>query len=89
MIEQVRTAVTDEQGRDRILNLRPGTYSVTFTLVGFHIAVREGITLEADFAATIDARMPVTEFKETLTVTGSSPVVDVHSTNRREVLSRK
>jgi len=30
LIEQVRSAVTDETGRYRIVDLRPGTYSVTF-----------------------------------------------------------
>ena len=34
LIEKVRTAVTDDQGKYRITDLRPGTYSVTFTLPG-------------------------------------------------------
>ena len=35
MIEQVRSAVTDGSGRYAIIDLRPGTYAVTFTLTGF------------------------------------------------------
>ena len=35
LIEKVRTAVSDEQGRYRIIDLRPGLYTVTFTLPGF------------------------------------------------------
>ena len=30
LIEKVRTVVTDDQGRYQIVELRPGTYSVTF-----------------------------------------------------------
>ena len=36
LIEQVRSAVTDGAGRYSIIDLRPGTYTVTFTLPGFH-----------------------------------------------------
>ena len=35
LIEKVRTAVTDGTGQYRIENLRPGSYSVTFTPPGF------------------------------------------------------
>ena len=35
LIEKVRTTATDRTGRYRIENLRPGTYTVTFTLPGF------------------------------------------------------
>ncbi len=35
LIEKVRTAITDGTGRYRIEDLRPGTYTVTFTLPGF------------------------------------------------------
>ena len=34
LIEKVRSVVTDGTGQYRIVNLRPGTYSVTFTLTG-------------------------------------------------------
>src|SRR3954469_13415373 len=43
LIEKVRTAVTDGQGVYRIINLRPGTYAVTFTLTGFATVRREGV----------------------------------------------
>src|SRR6267142_2468398 len=35
LIEKVRTTVTDEKGQYRIIELRPGTYTVTFSLAGF------------------------------------------------------
>src|SRR5262245_27451316 len=36
LIEKVRTVVSDGSGQYRIVDLRPGTYSVTFTLTGFN-----------------------------------------------------
>src|SRR5947208_1828263 len=42
LIEKVRTVVTDAQGLYRIIDLRPGTYSVTFSLTGFSTVKREG-----------------------------------------------
>jgi hypothetical protein len=35
LIERVRTAITDGEGQYKIVDLRPGTYAVTFTLPGF------------------------------------------------------
>ena len=45
LIEKVRAAVTDGTGQYRIEDLRPGTYTVTFTLQGFSTVKREGIEL--------------------------------------------
>src|SRR5712671_2367524 len=43
LIEKTRSTVTDGSGLYRILDLRPGTYTVTFTLAGFTTVKREGI----------------------------------------------
>src|SRR6188474_2981876 len=43
LIEKVRTVVTNAEGRYNIVDLRPGTYVVTFTLPGFNTFRREGI----------------------------------------------
>src|SRR5262245_59535121 len=34
LIEKTRSAVTDDAGQYRVVDLRPGTYTVTFTLQG-------------------------------------------------------
>ena len=80
LIEGVRTAFTDGEGLYNIINLVPGTYSVTFTLPGFSTIIREGVVLTAGFTATIDAAMQVGGIEETITVTGASPLVDVQTT---------
>src|SRR6188768_1581997 len=82
LIEKVRSAVTDSTGQYRIENLRPGTYTVTFSLGGFSSYRREGIELTGSFTATVDAEMKVGALAETVTVTGASPIVDVQSARR-------
>ncbi|MDR1990664.1 MAG: carboxypeptidase-like regulatory domain-containing protein, partial [Acidobacteriaceae bacterium] len=54
LIERVRTVVTDNEGQYKIINLRPGTYTVTFTLPGFSTVKREGVELTNDFTAQIN-----------------------------------
>ncbi|HEV2986446.1 MAG TPA: TonB-dependent receptor [Vicinamibacterales bacterium] len=77
LIEKVRSVVTDEQGEYKILDLRPGTYIVTFSLAGFSLVKREGIELTTLFTATVNAEMRVGTVEETVTVSGESPMVDV------------
>ena len=57
LIEKVRTAVTDSAGQDRIEALRPGTYTVTFTLPGFSTVKRDGIELTGSFIASVNAEL--------------------------------
>ena len=42
LIEKSKAVVTDGDGLYRIVDLRPGTYVVTFTLTGFSTLRREG-----------------------------------------------
>ena len=87
LIEKVRTAVTDAQGRFNIVNLRPGTYAVTFTLPGFNAVKREGIQLTAGFTAAVNADLQVGSLEETITVSGESPLIDTQNTRQQTVLS--
>src|SRR6478735_4214964 len=82
LIEKARTATTDDGGRYRIVDLRTGTYTVTFTLTGFATVRREGVVLSGSFTATIDAELKVGALQETLTVTAESPIVDTQSVRR-------
>src|SRR4029077_7686926 len=57
LIEKVRTVVTDEQGNYKITELRPGVYSVTFSLAGFGAYKRENVELNAGVTAPVNAEM--------------------------------
>src|SRR2546422_429833 len=87
LIEKVRTDTSDGSGQYRIIDLRPGTYTVTFTLPGFSTFKRDGIELTGSFIATINAEMKVGGVTETITVTGETPIVDVQSVRRQTTLT--
>jgi hypothetical protein len=89
LIEKARTVVTDDQGNYKIIDLRPGTYSVTFTLAGFGTVKHEGIELPTGFTATINADLKVGAVEETVTVTGASPIVDIQNVRTQNLLSRE
>ncbi|MGH9175871.1 MAG: carboxypeptidase-like regulatory domain-containing protein, partial [Vicinamibacterales bacterium] len=88
LIEKVRTAITNDEGRYSIVSLRPGTYTVTFTLPGFGVVRQEGIELTSDFTANVNADMKVGTLEETITVTGESPIVDTQAITQRHVMTR-
>ena len=43
LIEKTRAVVSDSTGRYTIVDLRPGTYKLTFTLTGFATAIRDQV----------------------------------------------
>ena len=88
LIEKARTGVTDGSGLYRIVDLRPGVYTVTFTLPGFSTVKRDGIELTASFTATVNADLRVGALEETITVTGETSTVDVQNVVQQRVLTR-
>src|SRR6266513_1341661 len=89
LIEKSRSVVTDDSGGFKIVDLRPGIYSLTFSLEGFSSVKREGLELPSNFTMTVNIDLKVGCLEETLTVTGSSPIVDVQSTTKAQVLNRE
>src|SRR6516164_1690460 len=88
LIEKVRSVTTDSTGQYKIITLRPGTYTVTFTLTGFTTVRREGIELTSDFTASVNADMKIGAVAETITVTGDTPIVDVQNITTRTIMTR-
>jgi hypothetical protein len=87
LIERVRSAISDSTGQYRIENLRPGTYSVKFTLAGFSTVQREGIELTGSATVPLSVDLKVGALEETVTVTGETPTVDVQNARRQTVLT--
>jgi hypothetical protein len=88
LIERIRSVVTDERGEYKIVDLRPGSYSITFALPGFATTRRDGITLTTGFTATVNAELRVGSVEETITVSGAAPVVDTQSVAARKVVTK-
>jgi hypothetical protein len=88
LIEKVRTAVTGGDGTYKIIDLRPGLYSVTFSLPGFSTVKRDGIDLPSAFTATVSVDMAVGLVAETITVSGAAPLVDVQNVTSNTLLSK-
>ena len=87
LIEKVRSVVSDGEGRYSIVNLVPGTYTVTFTLPGFNTFRREGIQLTSGFTAAVNADLGVGSLEETITVSGETPLVDTQNVRKQTVIS--
>ena len=88
LIERVRTTTTDGEGLYRIVDLRPGTYTITFTLRGFSSVKREGLELSGGFTATVNADLRVGVIAETVIVSGESPVVDLQNSRQQTTVQR-
>src|SRR5436189_1868429 len=64
LIEKTRSTVTDESGGFRIVDLRPGIYSLTFSLEGFSSVKREGLELPSDFTMTVNIDLKIGALEE-------------------------
>ncbi|HEU5256036.1 MAG TPA: carboxypeptidase regulatory-like domain-containing protein [Vicinamibacterales bacterium] len=89
LIEKVRSVVSDSQGLYRIVDLRPGTYTVTFTLPGFATFKRDGVELTTGFTAQVNAEMKVGTLAETITVSGEASVVDIQNVRQQTTIARE
>ena len=88
LIEKMRSVVTDSGGQYTVVALRPGTYSVTYTLPGFKTVKRDGLELTGDFTASLDIEMSVGAVDQTVEVTTAAPLVDVENVNAETTLSQ-
>jgi hypothetical protein len=89
LIEGTRSVVTDGSGQYKIVDLRPGIYTVTFTMPGFKTIKRTGIELVTNVTAPENADMEVGTLEESVTVTGQTPTVDVQTAVSQQVLPQR
>jgi hypothetical protein len=74
------SSTTDADGSYRFASVPPGVYTLTFELSGFNTVVRSDLRLNVGFVARVDAVLKVGGVRESVTVSGQSPVVDVTTT---------
>ena len=87
LIERSRTVTTDGSGQYAIFDVRPGTYTVSFTASGFKTYRAEGIEVPAGVTVPVNAEMGVGTVGETVAVQATAPVVDVQNIAHPQVLT--
>jgi hypothetical protein len=87
LIERSRSALTNTEGRYAIVDVRPGTYIVAFSLSGFNTVKRQ-VEVPANVTVPVDASMQVGSIGQTVEVQSQIATVDVENTSHPEVLTR-
>lgn len=82
LIETARSAVTDNAGRYRIEDLRPGRYQVRFSLAGWRTYEQTGVEVTASLITTVNAQLTIGSLTDTVSVTAAQPPIDVHGAKR-------
>ncbi len=77
----IRTATTSAAGTYTITQLPPGQYSVKVDDPAFKSFQQNGITLQINQAAQINAQLAVGSQQETVEVTGTSPVIQTQDSS--------
>jgi hypothetical protein len=78
-VATVRT--TENSGMYLLLNLIPGTYSITVTATGFQTFVRKNVLLSVDSTVTVDAHMQLGQVSQEVTVTGAAPLLQAQKSD--------
>ncbi len=82
-------AVTDENGTYRLMALPSGTYEVTYSLTGFKTLVHQGVRLELSQTIALNATLEDAAVEAEVTVIGQSPLIDVKSTTKGQVMTKE
>jgi hypothetical protein len=84
-----RNAITDADGSYVLPNLQPGPYKVEAMLQGFRSFVQTGIVLQVGASPVINVTMAVGQVAETVTVTGTTPMVETRNLGVGQVMDNK
>ena len=76
---QFRQVVSNADGSYFLTNLIPGPYKINADLAGFKKYERPDVVLQIGSTATLDITLGVGGLEESVTVSGTSPLVDVTS----------
>src|SRR6267143_3498317 len=71
------TATTDDQGRFRVVNLQPGTYTVTINAAGFSPFTTDKIVVEVGRVTDLPAALSIGPVQGTVEITSEAPAINV------------
>jgi hypothetical protein len=81
-------AYSDSLGQYRILNIPAGTYSISFSRLGFEKTVVNNVIVSADRIVTLDATLKETTLAmEEVVVTAERPPIDLNKTSSEVTLT--
>lgn len=83
-------ASTDLEGRFRIANVRPGTYDIEFSYVGFERQLFTGVRVEADETTELNVRLreQVLTAEDEVVIIGERPIFDIEQSTTSTRVSR-
>ncbi|MFN7919538.1 MAG: carboxypeptidase regulatory-like domain-containing protein [Bryobacteraceae bacterium] len=84
-----RTVTTDGSGNYTIFSLPIGRYDVRAQAAGFRVSEVKDVTLTIDQRARIDHRLQVGETRDTVTITGESPVIKTDDSSTSQVITER
>ena len=87
LIERVRTATTNAEGRYAIVDLRPGSYVVSVSVAGFS-TLKQKIELPANVTVPVDAELKLGSVGESVSVEARIATVDIENVAHPVTLTR-
>ncbi len=87
LIEGSRTVTTNGEGRYAIVDIRPGAYTITFTMEGFAV-VKQQVDVPSNVTVPVDGDMKIGSVGETVNVEARIATVDIDNVAHPSVLTR-
>jgi carboxypeptidase family protein len=84
-----RNAVSDANGAYVLPNLPPGPYRLDATLQGFRTYTQTGIELQVGASPILNVSMAIGQVAETVTVTGTTAIVETRNLGVGQVMDNK
>lgn len=88
LIGGAQSRITGADGDYRFPALPPGSYTIEVQMPGFAHYAQKAVALGAGASLGIDPRLEVASVRETVTVVGGSPMVDVKNSQVRETATQ-
>lgn len=83
----LREAITSEDGRYTLSQLKPGSYEITVERPGFQRFMQPSLTLRASQAGEFDITLKVGDASQIVEVSASAPVLDTQSADKSVTLT--
>ncbi len=80
---------TDDSGAYSVVNLIPGSYSITASRQGFRNVVYRNYVLQVSQAARLDVAMEVGEVTQAIEVSGAAPLLQTENASVGQVISKE